>query len=175
MDSEKEIIENFIYHRDSLIKRLEMGELDKDLFLLKNALLLERLSMKPFSPIDSIEKGLYNYHYYNVLAKQYNSLGNATRGRKQRYNFNKRDNYYSQKDKSLEAMLELKGYKGVKAYFIHLHSTRLKNSIFEVVFTDKEYAIFHSKNIKILNKLKEKCVFSEISQKSLIDTYVNKP
>ncbi|WP_300408387.1 DUF6648 family protein [Lagierella sp.] len=175
MDSEKEIIQNFIYHRDRLIKSLEEGEMDKELFLFRNALLVEKLSMRPFNPVDSIEKGLYNYHYYNVLAKQYNNLGNSTNGRKQKFNFNKRDNYYCEKDKSLEAMLELRNYKNVKAYFIHLHSTRLKNYIFEVVFTDKEYAIFHSKNIKILNKLKKNRVFSESPQKSLIDTYVNKP
>lgn len=175
MTTEKEIIENFIYHRDRLIEKLDSGDLDKRSFLDENAKLIQNLSMKPFSPIDSIEKGLYNYHYYNVLAKKYNDLGNMTRGRKQKYNYNKRDNYYCEKDKSLKAMLTIKDYKNTRAYYIKLHSIRLKNCIFEVVFTDQKYAIFHSKNLKILQDLKEKSVFMEKPEKSLIDTYVNKP
>lgn len=175
MATEKENIENFLKERDNLIKKLDDGKLDKRSFLDENAKLVEKLSMRPFCPVDSLEKGLYNYHYYNVLAKHYNNIGNLSKGKKQKCNFNKRDNYYCEKDKSLHAMLEIRNYENVEAYYIELHSARLKNCIFEVVFTDKNYAIFHSKNMEILKNLKDNSVFSEVSQKSIIDTYVNKP
>lgn len=134
--------------------------------------------MKPFLRIDSYEMGMYNYQYYNVLAKYYNMLANEVKntrkhGRYYNYYYNKGNNYYQEKDKATIALLEFLDYKGVEAYFINMNSKSLQNELFEVVLLNYDEAIFHSKSIRLLETLKKKGVFKKGLKDSIIDGYIN--
>ena len=133
--------------------------------------------MKSFLKLDTVEKGIYNYQYYNILAKYHNYAANEYKGKnKKKYSFelNKANNYYSEKDKTTMEILKLLKFENIESYYITMFSNRLKNNIFEIVLLDYEKAIFHSMNEKILKELKNNGVFSNIEKKSKIDSYVNK-
>ncbi|WP_242491851.1 DUF6648 family protein [Miniphocaeibacter massiliensis] len=177
MMSEKEIIKSFIEKRNTLINKLDSKEIDKNEFLVLNYQMVDKLSMKPFLKIDTVEKGIYNYQYYNILAKYHNYRANDYKGKnKKKYNveINKSSNYYSEKDKVTIEILRLINFENVESYYITMFSSRLKNNIFEIVLLDYEKAIFHSMNNIILQELKKNKVFSNIEKLSKIDSYVNK-
>ena len=72
---EKEsLFDTFFSHRNSLIIQYKNGDISKREFLEGNFDFVEQMNVKPFSRIDSYEKGMYNYQYYNVLAKYYTML-----------------------------------------------------------------------------------------------------
>jgi len=88
-------------------------------------------------------------------------------------NLMKSNNYYAEKDKYLLRMIDFLDENSTEAYFIDMNSKRLNNSLFEIVVKDVEFAIFHSMNIEILQKLKEKNIFVNEIRISKIDDYVN--
>ena len=97
--------DRFFNSRSSLIVQFSRGEITKKQFLEYNYDLVRRMNLKPFLRIDSYEMGMYNYQYYNVLAKYFNMLANDvknTRKHQRYYNyyFNKGNNYYLVKDKA---------------------------------------------------------------------------
>lgn len=176
MKSENELLDLFMEKRNSIIDRLDRKEITKEEFLEENYFLLNRLSMKPFLKIDNISKGIYNYQYYNILAKYHGNLANDYKNRdKKKYKkeINKINNYYYEKDKIIIKILDIDNYENIESYYIKMHSTRLNNNLFEIVITNREKAIFHSMNIEILKKLKENKVFIEETKLSKIDEYVN--
>jgi len=129
----------------------------------------------PFTNVDTIEKGLYNYQYYNALAKQmkyestaYDMDWELKKEYRQQSNF-----YYSRKDEATRKVLRMLDYKGVEAYFVKVKSKALKGRLFEIVIHDYQNMILHSTSESLLNKLREEGVFSEGSRVSLIDGYVN--
>ncbi|QQK07489.1 DUF6648 family protein [Miniphocaeibacter halophilus] len=176
MKSERELLNLFIQKRNDLIDQLDKGKINKEVFLENNYALLDRLSMKPFLKIDTVEKGIYNYQYYNILAKYHNNLANKYKEKdKKRYKkeINKTNNYYYEKDRIILEILELVEYKNIDCYFIEMHSNRLNNNLFEIILNNYEKTILHSMNTDILNKLKRKGVFNNAVKKSKIDLYVN--
>ena len=62
-------LEIFFKRRNELIKELSIRKIDKLSFLEKNYELIQNLNMKPLLNISSLEEGMYNYQYYNILAK----------------------------------------------------------------------------------------------------------
>ena len=70
----KGIFETFFQNRSSLIIQYTNGDITKKEFLEYNFDFVQEMNIKPFSRIDSFEKGMYNYQYYNVLAKYYTML-----------------------------------------------------------------------------------------------------
>ena len=70
-------------------------------------------------------------------------------------------------------MLEYIGYKDVEAYFIHMKSKSLEGLIYEIRFNNHEKVVLHSKDRKILYKLKEANCFFDERMASVIDDYVN--
>ncbi len=177
MKSENEVIKLFIEKRNSLINELDNKKIDKDEILRRNYQMIDRLSMKPFLKIDTVEKGIYNYQYYNILAKYHNNSAGKYKGKnKKRYNreINKVSNYYSEKDKTTMEILKLVNFSDLEAYYISMFSTRLQNNMFEIVLFNYEKAIFHSMNPNILKELKSNGVFSNNERTSKIDSYVNK-
>ncbi len=136
------------------------------------------MNLRPFLRIDNYEMGMYNYQYYNVLAKYFTMLANDvkdTRKHQRYYNYyyNKGNNYYHEKDKAALDILEFLQYKGIEAYFINMESKSLNGKLFEIVLLDYKEAIFHSKSIPLLKKLKENGVFKEGQKTSIIDGYIN--
>lgn len=171
-------LEVFFKKRNDLISELSQGKIDKISFLEKNYELIQNLNMKPLLNISSLEEGMYNYQYYNILAKffkQKSQLYSNNKKKQKKYNENlmKSNNYYAEKDKYLFKMIDFLDKDSSEAYFIDMNSKRLNSSLFEIVVKDVEFAIFHSMNEKILEKLNEKNIFVNETRISKIDDYVN--
>lgn len=172
------VFERFFKRRSDIIKSFESGEISKRQFLEFNYELVRRTSIKPFLRIDNFEMGIYNYQYYNVLAKYFNMLAKeikgTTRNQRQYRDYTVMgNNYYTEKDKAIFDILEFLDYEGVEAYYINMESRSLNGTLYEIVLLDYEEAIFHSKAQWLLDKLKEKGVFDNEKKNSLIDEYIN--
>ena len=99
------IFQGFFEKRSSLIVKLEKSKISKRQFLESNYELVMKMNSRPFLRIDSYEMGMYNYQYYNVLAKYFSMLAKEIKGirKRQRYYrdyINKSNNYYHEKDKA---------------------------------------------------------------------------
>lgn len=172
------IFDRFFKHRDSLIIQYKNGDMTKREFLKENFDFVQKIRLKPFTKVDSYEKGIYNYQYYNVLAKYYNMLAAEIRNEE---DFNKQcksyiykaNYYYNEKDKATLKLLRFLEFKNVDAYFIKVESEFLNDKLYEIVLKDYEFAIFHSKSKWLIKILREQGVFSEGKKKSLIDGYIN--
>ena len=104
-------LEIFFKRRNELIKELSIRKIDKLSFLEKNYELIQNLNMKPLLNISSLEEGMYNYQYYNILAKffkQKSILYSNNKKKQKKYNENlmKSNNYYAEKDKYLLKMID---------------------------------------------------------------------
>lgn len=178
MNIPKVQLELFFKKRNELIEKLSNKEIDKISFLEKNYELIQNLNMKPLLNISTIQEGMYNYQYYNILAKyfkQKSTLYSNNKKKQKKYNENiiKSNNYYAEKDKQLMKIVELADIENMESYFVEMHSKRLNESLFEIVLNNIDFAIFHSMNLEILTLLKKKNCFLEITKKSKIDEYVN--
>lgn len=174
----KGIFDTFFENRSSLIIQYANGDISKKEFLQYNFDFVQEMNIKPFTKIDSYEKGMYNYQYYNTLAKYYKMLANDIRrsGKYSKYyTYYKQmgNEYYHKKDKSTFQLLKHLGFKNVEAYFVDVASKTLKDKLYEIVLLDYKEAIFHSKSLWLLNILKKEGVFIEGRKKSLIDNYIN--
>lgn len=132
----------------------------------------------PYININSYEKAMYNYQYYNAVAKYYRMLASSYRfdkKKKRNYNdcLNISNNYYDQKDGVILDILRLKDYKEIEGYYVECNSKSLMNTLVEIVVKDEKEAIFHTKSERIIEKLKEKSIFDEKLRASLIDGYIN--
>lgn len=178
MEEKNKLISFNIWRKES-IDLLTDKKIGKNEFLEKNYEYLQKLDLKPFSSISSILEAIYNYQYYNIMAKRSNSLAfeihnNPKKKRQYKMLINKRENFYCLKDKASLRLLELVEYDSIEAYFIKMKSKRLTGEIFEIVLKNHDKLILHSKNKDILKKLIENnCFDSEVKQ-SKIDSYVNK-
>lgn len=180
MITDQKRLKLFMETRNELIERLDRKEITKEDFIRKNIQCIEHHGMKPYVKIENIDQGLYNYHYYNLLAKHHNNIAIACRkdrrGRKkQKLEFNRRDNYYRQKDQVIFQILELVDDGEIEAYFIQLDSKRLGNELIEIVLKNYDKAILHSLDRKIYQYLKKRRHFTEGLRRSKIHDYVNKP
>ncbi|MDQ2086282.1 hypothetical protein RBH29_07550 [Herbivorax sp. ANBcel31] len=177
--SPKKIIPNkfeqFLSNRNSLIQQYSKGDLSKEEFIEENYRCITALDIKPFSKIDNVKKAIYNYQYYNVLAKYYqkkaHNLGKRNEGR---YDFLELSNhFYSKKDNVTIKLLKLIDFCGVDAYYVKVKSSNLKKKLFEIVLKDYDDIILHSKNKVLLNMLIDENVFSFEERRSLVDSYIN--
>lgn len=143
-------------------------------YLDKNLDAVLALNIKPFKNVDNVDKGLFNYQYYNALAKEakINSKGYGDYEIHKLYS-EKSDYYYSQKDKATLKVLQLMDFNGVRAYYIKVKSKELKNRLFEIILEDNSNTILHSSNEYILKRLKDEGVFENKTKTSLIDEYIN--
>ncbi len=170
--------ETFFDNRSAIIVQFENGDITKKQFLEYNYDLVMKMNLKPFLRIDNYEMGMYNYQYYNVLAKYFNMLAKEvknTRKHQKYYNYylNKGNNYYHEKDKAALGLLKYLEFKGVEAYYINVNSKLLRDKLYEIVLLDYKEAIFHSKAIWLLDILKKEGIFIEEKKISLIDEYIN--
>ncbi|HSH35196.1 DUF6648 family protein, partial [Schnuerera sp.] len=143
----KGIFETFFENRSSLIIQYANGDITKKEFLEYNFDFVQEMNVKPFSRIDSFEKGMYNYQYYNVLAKYYTMLAKDIRrsGKHDKYYIyykNIGNEYYHEKDKATLQLLRFLEFKNVEAYFIQVESKFLRDKLYEIVLLDYKEAIF---------------------------------
>ncbi len=178
----KGLFETFFDNRDSLIIQYTNGDINKREFLECNFDFVQNMNVKPFTKIDSYEKGMYNYQYYNVLAKYYTMLAKDIKRSRERdryfkkyysYYLNKGKFYYNEKDKSTFQLLRHLKFKDVEAYFIKVESKYLDDKLYEIVLKAYRDAIFHSKSLWLLDILREEGVFIEGKKTSLIEGYIN--
>jgi hypothetical protein len=168
-------IQKYFYYRQGLIDQYLKGDMTKREYLRKNYETVLNNDIGPFTNVDTVEKGLYNYQYYNALAKQmkYESTSYGLEWEIKKTYRQQSNYYYSKKDEATRRVLKMLDYKGVEAYFVKVKSKSLKGRLFEIVIHDYKNMILHSTNEGILNSLREEGVFSEGSRISLIDGYVN--
>lgn len=179
MQAELEKLNSFNKWRKDSIDLLSDKKIGKQEFLELNYEFLKKLDLKPFSYMSTALEAVYNYQYYNIMAKRSNTkalkIANKSRKKKQYKQYiNNRENFYYLKDLASKRLLELVNYENTEAYFISLRSKRLTGKIFEIVISNYDKIILHSKNEEILKSLIDKKCFSTESRKSKIDSYVNK-
>jgi hypothetical protein len=133
------------------------------------------MNTKPFQRVDHIKKGLFNYQYYNVIAKYCQKRAHESpKNSLQKKDFIEKANYYySKKDKVTMKILDILDFEGVDAYYVKVNSPNLKNKLFEIVLKEYEDVILHSKNEDIRNRLIEEGVFRDEKIRSVIDSYIN--
>lgn len=179
---QKNKFDDFFINRNSLIEQYNKGDLNKKEFIENNYYYIQSMDVKPFQKVDNIKKGLFNYQYYNVIAKYCQKRAHdSPNGSPQKKDFIENSNYYySKKDKMTMKILELLDFRGIEAYYVKVKSDSLKNKLFEIVLSDYdeygeyfEHVILHSKNEEIKNRLLQEGVFRAEKKKSLIDSYIN--
>lgn len=177
MKNEVEILNRFLENRDKLIDMLKDGKITKTEYIEACFEFLQTEEMKPFKTnVDSIEKSMFNYQYYNTLAKY-----SLMKCEDYRYKDSKKSmkfydigqNYYNAKDRETMKLLELIEYKNVCSYYVNIDSDTLKGELFEIILLNYDRAVFHSKDKRILNRLKKNGVFDSEPRVSIIDKYVN--
>lgn len=170
-------MQKYFRYRQSLIDQYLKGDMTKREYLNKNYDAVINNDIGPFTILDSVDKCLYNYQYYNALAKENKSISSHYDMEYElKKDFREKSNYYyHKKDMATRQVLKLLDYKNVEAYFVKVKSHALKGKLFEIVCRDYDIydMILHSTNTGILNSLREEGVFVEGSRVSLIDGYVN--
>lgn len=173
---EKCVFETFMCKRDDLIDQLEAGDLTKADYILRNYEIFVEGVTPPSLSIQTVKNGIIAYHYYNTMAKKLMMDGsdNYFRDphRAKKYH-NKGQDQYVKKDSLVLSIIELLAYENMEAYFVTLASENLQEQLFEIVLTNYRRVIFHSKDKRILNRLRKNGVFSEIPRTSKINDYVN--
>lgn len=174
----KTIFDDFFEHRDMLIIQHMNGDINKKEYLELNYKYMLEGNVKPFQRIDSFEKGMYNYQYYNMMAKYHMMIAQEIKDKGKHISFYSKylgeaDYYYNEKDKTTFRLLRFLHYENVEAYYIKMESASLEGKLFEIVLNDFEYAVLHSKSLWLLDVVKKEKVFSEVKKISVIDYYVN--
>ncbi len=159
-------LQRYFRYRQALIDQYSKGDLTKKEYLNKNLDAVLSLKEEPFKRVDSVEKGLFNYQFFNALAKE------AAMEAKSSFDRGQADYYYYRKDGATMRILELIEFKNVESYFIRVRSRELKNRLFEIILKNTDI-ILHSTSEAILNRLREEQCFSEGVRKSVIDWYIN--
>jgi hypothetical protein len=173
---EQQVFETFMARRDQLIDQLEANEISKAEYIEENYKQFVEGVQAPSIHIKTVEEGIVAYHYYNTKAKKMMIEGNELYYRDpyqaKKYHDGAHDQYVK-KDAVTLAVIELMNYKGMEAYFVNLQSEDLNSHLYEIVLLDYHRVIFHSKDKRLLNRLKKNHVFSDELRPSKIDDYVN--
>lgn len=159
-------LDRYFKYRQNLIEQYIKGDMSKGEYLKENIDAVLNLKPTPFKKIDSVKKGLFNYQYFNAMAKDIKMNSSNF------YESKQADYYYNKKDQATLKVIELLNYKGISAYPIYVKSKALKNKLFEIVIDDYNM-ILHSTNEVILKRLREEHIFCEEIRKSVIDNYIN--
>lgn len=173
MLSEKVRLRHAIVRRNALIDQLEAGLLTKRAFHQENYLLIESLQMKPYRCVETLQQGIYNYQYFNTMAKHETERLQHAHGRQRTRIMESVKNYYAQKDDTVRSLLMLQDKQCIRAYYVVTDSCLLRDRLIEIVFTDQEKVILHTLNRDILVLLDSWGVFSHETEISLIHSYIN--
>ena len=154
-------IQKYFKYRQGLIDQYVKGDMTKREYLSRNLDAVLALRDKPFGIVDSLEKGLFNYQYFNAMAKDCKNTDPA-----------KTDYYYAKKDRATMSVLRILDFQGVGAYFIRVRSPQLRGRLFEIIIHEYQM-ILHSASPEILERLRQENVFLEETRQSVIDGYIN--
>lgn len=170
--------QHFIQRRSELIHAYERGDLSKKEFLQTNLKDMYNSNVRPFLVIDRLEKGIFNYQYYNAMAKGYRMEANRLKGRpKSNRDYSRclsmAEKYYGKKDETILEILSFVEFKNIYGYFVHCNGKNLQGRLFEIVFLEYPEYILHSTSQTIYRRLVEHQVFMEQRKRSRIDNYIN--
>lgn len=154
-------IQRYFKYRQGLIDQYVKGDMTKSEYLGRNLDAVLSLNIQPFKNIDTVEKGLFNYQYFNAMAKDAKN-----------YDEDLMAEYYRKKDRSTIAVLRLLDYKDVTSYYIRARSRILQGKLIEIVIEDWQM-ILHTTSELILKLLRDEGVFTGDTRTSLIDGYIN--
>jgi len=105
-----EVLDLFFETRNNLIERYSSGEFSKKEFIELNYQFLQELNLEPFAGrIKSFKMGIYNYQYFNIMAKYSNMMADELKycdGEQSRMYKDKEFEYYALKDKATEQCLD---------------------------------------------------------------------
>lgn len=172
------IFNKFSAHREALIEQFKKGDLSKKEFIEESYGYISRMKLKAYKNVDSFEKAIFNYQYFNMMAK-YSYLQSKEMKQNDKHEeivrdlINKVNYFYRKKDHNTLKAIELLNFINVEAYYIKVSSPNLKENLFEVIFNDYPQIILHSRNPGLVIRLREERVFKEGVRKSLIDNYIN--
>lgn len=172
----KNEINEFLKHRETLIYLYNIGDLSKAEYIEESYRYIQQMRTEPFKRIDNMKKGIFNYQYYNVIAKYFQRKAHApnqSASRKQRME-EIALSFYASKDRTSLKILEMLNFEGVSAYVVKVKSTKLKGKLFEIVFDDYEDVVLHSIDENLREILIREKVFQENIKLSVIDCYINK-
>lgn len=172
------IFDKFFKHRSGLIQQFKKGDITKKEYIEAGFAYIHQEGLKPFKNVDSFEKAMYNYQYFNTMAKYYYLKSNDIKLSSKHPELHKEylekvDYYYRKKDQTTVKAIELLDYYDVEAYYIQVHSSYLKKKLYEIQFLDYPDYILHSTSEWLLSRLKEEGIFKEGVRRSLIASYVN--
>jgi len=174
--SENIKFKEFEKNRDNLIDKLESGEIDKTEFIVANHEFFIANNMEPYEEIVDFSEGLYNYQYYNTMAKylkmkskelKYKDPFVAFEHKKEAYK------YYHKKERVTRKLVDLYGDGKLEAYYIDIDSKSLQGNLFEIVFLEYDRVVLHSKDKVVYNKINSMKKFNKKYKKSVIDEYIN--
>lgn len=167
-------IQKYFKYRQSLIDQYRKGDMTKGEYLQKNYNAVVYGNIGPFTNMDTLDKALFNYQYYNALAKEMKSIStpNNMEYELKRDYLEKSNHFYHKKDRATLVALRKLDFQGTEAYFVKVHSKYLKGKLIEIHIPEEDI-ILHTTSPLILKTLREEGVFFEESRKSLIDDYVN--
>ena len=100
-------IQKYFKYRQSLIDQYAKGDMTKREYLQKNYEAVVYGDIGPFRNMDTVEKALFNYQYYN------------------------------RKDRATLTALRMLDFRGVVAYFVKVRSRFLKGKLFEIVIEEE--------------------------------------
>ncbi|KAB3531622.1 hypothetical protein F8154_12570 [Alkaliphilus pronyensis] len=172
------IFDKFFNERESLIEQFKKGDITKKEYIEEGYYIIKHMDIKPFKIVDNFQKAIFNYQYYNTMAKYFYLKANEIKKHgkhieKSKELLKKVDNYYHKKDKATLRAVEIKDFLAVEVYHIQVKSNYLKRRLFEIIFKDHPEVILHSTSEWLLNRFKEEGIFNDKLKKSLISNYVN--
>lgn len=173
MLSDNDKLKKVLDARSRLIDDLDRCVLTKKQFQDENYRILTRYQMKPYAVIETPEQGIYNYQFYNTMAKEYQRRLQCAQHRKKASLEQAVRNYFCMKDDCIRQMLHLCAHEPVEAYLVHAASAGMKNRLLEIVFLRREKVILHTLNPKILSQVRRMGIFRPQVRVSLINNYVN--
>lgn len=166
----------FEKHREHLIDQLLAKECDKTEFVFRNYNFFNQEGQEPYEVVNTIEEGLYNYQYYNTMAKYARIMAKELKYKDPfvAVDFKKSAvKLYYKKEHVTTRLIELYDKGDMEAYFIKVSSKSLNGKLFEIVFKDLDRVILHSMNLNILKLLNKRKCFENKTKKSIIDDYIN--
>lgn len=165
----------FFKHRQQLIFLYNKGDMNKEEYITENFHYIMSMDTKPFNRIDHIKKGIFNYQYYNSLAKYYRMVAYdypPTSPKRGEY-LDRTNIYYEKKDRTTKKLLAFLDYQGVTGYYVQVKNPNFKGKLIEIIVDDYPDFILHTKDNLIKKQLEENFAFDSKKRKSLIDQYIN--
>lgn len=168
----------FLDERESLLIQFKQGDINKREFIESNLDMIARMGLKPFQKIDSLEKGIYTYQYYNMMAKHtyLKARDELKKGKHMTLYQNlvrEAEEFYRKKDNTTFQLLRFLEYQNMEAYPIKVKSEALKGKLFEIVIREPEFFVFHSTSRFLKSRLIEEGIYDEKKKSSVVPDYVN--